>query len=164
MKLIHIKGQLLLIDDLMTRMAKDLPVGSLVFCIDEFFSCHPEIRLSTAGDNCFGCQPLIAATHLIPVIQVSDEVLEAFKLLPDISAIIDIEFEPSFTIKDIQEAYIAGSKAEHYDYGGFVLATKNIWNCTATKTETSYIVDNIKPLESKKIPEILDKGKENSHY
>ena len=155
MKLVHIKGQLFLINDVMTRMAKDLPKNTLVFCIDEFFSGHPEIRLSSVGDNCFGCQPLIATTHSAAPFNISEEVLEAIKLLPDLDA-MQYEYlfmkEPLYSLEDIERAYKAGESGKA-GYGTldtyltFILASKNIWEVEVTKYEAgTYGIDNILPL------------------
>lgn len=137
MKLIQHKGSLYLIDDLMTRMAKDLPAGTLVFCISEFFSGHPEIRLSSGNDNCFGCQPLVACTHTIPSFNVSPEVQAKYELLPDLEAPFYLRPEdwdcPTYSLEDIERAYKAGERGNEgrtlEDHLLFLSALKNIWGC-----------------------------------
>ena len=151
MKLIQHKGSLYLIDDLMTRMAKDLPVGTLVFCIDEFFSGHPEIRLSSATDNCYGCQPVIACTHSVPTFPISPEALAKYELLPDLDAPKWLMTEPVYSLGHIKMAYSAGEMGNKGTLDNFLLfldAYMNIWGCEGEVTDDNkcYMVTGIKQL------------------
>lgn len=61
-KLKVIDGETYLLSVDMSKMAKDLPVGTIVMCIDEIPHEGACIRKSTKNDHCHGCQPLIAST------------------------------------------------------------------------------------------------------
>lgn len=61
-KLKVIDGETYLLSVDLSRMAKDLPVGTLVMCIGEIPHEGACIRRSGKNDHCHGCQPLIAST------------------------------------------------------------------------------------------------------
>lgn len=67
MKLVKLNDDFYLLNDDMSRMAMDLPVGTLVFCLSETHMKDPDecIRKSAIEDHCYGCQPLIASTTQI---------------------------------------------------------------------------------------------------
>jgi hypothetical protein len=64
MKLVRLENHYFLLDAVMTRMAKDLPVGTQVFCLDETHMNNVDecLRKSASSDHCRGCQPLLAST------------------------------------------------------------------------------------------------------
>lgn len=150
MILIHINKQYYLINDLMTRMAKDLPEGTLIFCIDEFFSGYPVIRLSTKDDHCFGCQPLIAVSNAIPNIKVSSEILSSYQKLPFLLCDIDLSDTELYTIEDIKNSYEAGENGKFNtleNHLNFMRAYHNIWNVKVFKDKKYYIVKEVEFLD-----------------
>ena len=65
--LVKLCNEYYLIDSDMSRMAKDLPADTLVFCLGETHMNSPKecIRKSSTNDHCYDCQPLIASSALI---------------------------------------------------------------------------------------------------
>lgn len=85
LKLFFSQNNYYLVDIKPDRMAKDLPVGTRVFCIDEHLTGFPEVRISSETDHCFGCQPLIASTEeiegcLLMYYDMIEEALKGFNL------------------------------------------------------------------------------------
>lgn len=62
--LVKLCNEYYLLDADMSRMAKELPAETLVFCLDETHMSDPKecIRRSSLTDHCHGCQPLIATS------------------------------------------------------------------------------------------------------
>ncbi len=76
MKLIKLNDEYYLVDVDMSRMAKDLPIGTCVFCLGETHmnDINECLRLSSKNDNCYGCQPLIASTKKYDNVYLLDKV------------------------------------------------------------------------------------------
>lgn len=75
MILAKVNNEYYLVNADLKRMAKDLPAGTLVFCLDEIHTNDPKesIRHSSVGDHCYGCQPLIASTTKINELPLLDK-------------------------------------------------------------------------------------------
>jgi len=63
-KLVKLEKEYFILNVDFSRMAKDLPEGTLVFCLDETHTGKITECLmhSTKEFNCYGCQPIIAST------------------------------------------------------------------------------------------------------
>jgi len=81
-KLVKHKDNYYLIEYTRGRMAKDLPAGTIVLCLDEIeYECC--IRGSASGDHCYGCQPIVATNDKTLTTIPQLDLIEISKELPN---------------------------------------------------------------------------------
>lgn len=94
-RLVLLCGEFYLLDAefYMTKMAKDYPADTRVFCMSETDMEDPDecLRKSGLGDNCYACLPLIASTIKIDDLALLDRVKceEAIKTAKVLEAQVD---------------------------------------------------------------------------
>ena len=76
MKLVKLNNEYYLLKEDMSKMAKDLPNGTTVFCLSETHINDIDecIRKYSEGDHCYGCQPLIASSKKMDEVKLLDKI------------------------------------------------------------------------------------------